>query len=412
MAIVAASLPFLKKEMPTIGPGLAKLALGDKTPSRGTTTRIVTPPPLHEVDLARVDVRGDVAVAPAYGDRMADLTIVPKYQRAANRLLREGAVAEGAIVMTDVKTGRVLVWANYSEEAPLHDIVSESLAPSASVFKIVTSSALIEKGIGPSTRECYHGGKSRIEDSDFPRDEKRDKWCATMGEALGRSLNVVFARLAYEHLDKDDLTSIATRYGWNRDVPFDVPIEKSRTDFPEEPFELARSAAGFWHTTMSPFQAVNLATTVANGGEQIQLYAVDRVYDSQGDIYRGPTERVVLGRAVEEKTARAVGEMMQNTVESGTSFKSFHDRAGRAYIPDIRIAGKTGTLEGKGYLFTWWVGFAPSDDPEVAVSVLVANRGDWRVKGTEVANDILRVYFADKGRKGVTDPFAARAKRN
>jgi cell division protein FtsI/penicillin-binding protein 2 len=412
VTLVVASLPFLKKEMPSVGPGLAKLALGDKTPPRGTTARIVTPPPLHDVDLARIDVRGDVATAPAHGDRTAELTIVPKYQRAANRLLREGAVAEGAIVMTDVKTGRVLVWANYSEEAPLRDIASESFAPSASVFKLVTSSALIEKGIGPNARECYHGGKSRIEDSDFTRDEKRDKYCATMGEAVGRSLNVVMGRLAYDHLDRDELTSIATRYGWTRDVPFDVPIEKSRLDLPEEPYELARAAAGFWHTTLSPFQAVNLATTIANGGEQIELYAVDRVYDSEGDMYRGPTERTVLGRAVEEKTARAVTEMMNNTIDGGTSFKSFHDRAGRAYIPDVRIAGKTGTLEGKGYLFTWWVGFAPSDAPEVAVSVLVANRGDWRVKGTEVAADLLRVYFADKGRKGVTDPFSARAKRN
>ena len=50
--------------------------------------------------------------------------------------------------------------------------------------------------------------------------------------------------------------------------------------------------------------------------------------------------------------------------------------------------------------------------PEVAVSVLVANRGDWRVKGTEVAASLLRVYFADKGRKGVTDPFATRAQRD
>jgi cell division protein FtsI/penicillin-binding protein 2 len=412
IALVAVTIPFVRGRLPDVGPGLAKLAFGKKTPPRGTNTRVVTPPALHGVDLARVDVRGDVAVAPAYGERKAELTINPKYQRAANRLLREGAVAEGAIVMTDVKTGRVLVWANYSEEAPLHDIASESFAPSASVFKIVTGSALIENGLTPATRECYRGGKSRIEDADFQRDEQRDKWCATMSDAMGRSLNTVFARLAYDHLDKNELTSIATRYGWEREVPFDVPIEKSRVELPEDPYELARTAAGFWHTTMSPFQAVNLVTTVANGGEQLQLYVVDRVFDAEGDIYRGPTERTVVGRAVEQRTARAVTTMMESTVEGGTSYKSFHDRAGRAYIPDTRIAGKTGTLEGKGYLFTWWVGFAPSDNPEVALSVLVANRGDWRVKGTEVAASLLRVYFADKGRKGVTDPFATRAKRD
>lgn len=404
--LVAATVPFVRGEtVPDLG--LAKLAFGGPGPA-GTTKRQVTPPALHKIDLAKIDVRGEVATAPAWGDRVAELTVVPKYQRAANRLLRDGAVAEGAIVMTDVKTGRILTWSSYSEEAPLRDIASEAFAPAASIFKIVTGSALSEKGLTPSTRECYRGGKSRVDDSDLIRDERRDKWCATLSDAMGRSLNVVFARHALDHLDKDDLESIAKRYGWEREVPFDVPIEKSRIEIPEEPNERAKVAAGFWHTTLSPFQAANLVTTIANDGEMIQLYIVDRVRDGQGDLYIGPQDRHVLGRAVAEPTARAVTQMMEATVEGGTSFTTFHDRAGRAFLKDIRVAGKTGTLEGKGYLFTWWVGFAPADAPEVALSVLVANRGDWRVKGTQVASDMLRVYFADKGRKGVIDPIAAR----
>lgn len=412
MALVGVTLPFVKDNVPGWDVGLSKLAFGEAPGPRGTALREVMPPALHGIDLARIDVRGDVAVAPAHSDRVAELTVVPKYQRAANRLLRDGAVAEGAIVMTDVKTGRVLVWANYSEEAPLRDLARESFAPSASVFKIVTGTALVENGLSPTTRECYRGGRSRIDDSDLVRDERRDKWCASLSDAMGRSLNVVFARLALDHLDKDEIASAATRLGWAREIPFDVPVEKSRIDLPDEPNELARTAAGFWNTTLSPFQGANLATTIANGGEQIQLQIVDKVRDAEGDLYRAPGDRHVLGRVIEEKTARAVTAMMESTVENGTSFKTFHDRSGRAYLPETRVAGKTGTLEGKGYLFTWWVGFAPADAPEVALSVLVSNRGDWRVKGTQVASDILRVYFADKERKGVTDPLAARAARN
>lgn len=404
--VVGLTVPFVRGEtVPDLG--LAKLAFGERGPA-GTTKREVTPPALHKIDLAKIDVRGEVATAPAWGDRVAELTVVPKYQRAANRLLRDGAVAEGAIVMTDIKTGRVLVWSSYSEEAPLRDIASEAFAPAASIFKIVTGSALMEKGLTPTTRECYRGGKSRVDDSDLVRDERRDKWCATLSEAMGRSLNVVFARHALDHLEKDDIESIAKRYGWEREVPFDVPIEKSRLEIPEEPNERAKVAAGFWHTTLSPFQGANLATTIANDGEAIQLYIVDKVRDAQGDLYVGPQERHVLGRATAEQTARSVTTMMEATVEGGTSFTTFHDRAGRAFLKDVRVAGKTGTLEGKGYLFTWWVGFAPADKPEVALSVLVANRGDWRVKGTQVASDMLRVYFADKGVKGVVDPIASK----
>jgi penicillin-binding protein A len=410
LGIVAATIPFVRNDIPGVNLGLAKLAFGEEKGPQGKVTREVSPAPLSKIDLARLDVREEVATAPGYGDRVAELTVVPKYQRAANRLLRDGAVAEGAIVMTDIKTGRVLVWSNYSEEAPLRDLAREAFAPTASVFKIVTGAALVENGLTPATRECYRGGKSRVDDGDFIRDERRDKWCATLSEAMGRSLNVVFARHALDLLEKDEIDSIATRFGWGREIPFDVPVEKSRLELPDEPNELARTAAGFWHTTMSPFQGVNLATTIANGGEMIELHIVDKVRDGQGEMYQGPTERRVLGRAVEEKTARAVTTMMESTVEHGTSFQTFHDRAGRSYLPDISVAGKTGTLEGKGYLFTWWVGFAPADKPEIALSVLVANRGDWKVKGTQVASDMLRVYFADKGRKGVVDPTAKQAR--
>jgi cell division protein FtsI/penicillin-binding protein 2 len=92
---------------------------------------------------------------------------------------------------------------------------------------------------------------------------------------------------------------------------------------------------------------------------------------------------------------------MEATVSNGTSYKSFHDKRGRPYLPDVRVAGKTGTLTKptpEGPFYTWFVGFAPSRKPEVAISVLVANRAKWRVKATNLACDMLRVYFNDKER--------------
>lgn len=408
--VVAVTVPYVKKHTADIA-GLSKKA-DDGGPK---IKREVNPPPLTGIDLTRIDARGEVVTAPGPSERTADLTLVPKYQRAANRLLREGAVPMGAIVMTDVKTGRVLVWANYSEDAPLTNIAAEATAPSASVFKIVTGSALVEHGFGPTTRECYHGGKSRVDESEITRNEKKDKYCATLAEAMGRSLNVIFARLAHENLDKDAMQSIATRLGWGREIPFDIPIAQSKIEFPDDPIELARSAAGFWHTTLSPFQAVNLATTVANGGEMIRLKIIDKVRDKEGEMYEGASVRQVLDHPIDEKTARAVTTMMESTIENGTSYKSFHDRAGRPYLPDIRVAGKTGTLQENkkdGYLYTWFVGFAPADAPEIAISVLAANHASWKVKATTVGAEMMRVYFADKGRKGVTDPLGAQAKRD
>ncbi|MFO0586176.1 MAG: penicillin-binding transpeptidase domain-containing protein [Polyangiaceae bacterium] len=414
VGLVAVTLPMLRKQDDKISSMLAKANIVAAATGGPVVTREVTPPPLEAVDLTRIDDRGDVATAPGFGTRKVELTLNPKYQRAALGFLREGHVPEGAVVMTDIKTGRVLVWASYVMDGTMHDVASEATAPSASVFKVVTGSALIEAGLPASTRVCYSGGEHAIKASDLVENKKRDKWCATMGQAMGRSLNAVFARLADKNLTKDKLTNMANRLGWGQDLPFDVKVAQSALNFPDDQLGFARTAAGFWNTTLSPFQAANLATTMANGGEMIRLSIVSSVKDDAGEIYHGPTARQVIRRAIEPSIATQVTSMMEQTVDNGTSYKSFHDRNGKSYLPDIRVAGKTGTLTkpvAEGPFYTWWIGFAPSNKPEVALSVLVANRPKWRVKATNIASDMLRVYFADKKAPGVSDPRDAGSRR-
>ncbi|MEJ7733752.1 MAG: penicillin-binding transpeptidase domain-containing protein [Polyangiaceae bacterium] len=403
VVVVAASVPLLRSQSPQLA---ALLAKGQNT-GGPTVVREVTPPPLTDLELTRIDDRRDVATAPAHDDRKAELTVVSKYQRAAMGFLRAGQLPEGAIVMSDVKTGRILVWASYVEEGTARDVATEANAPAASVFKVVTGATLMEAGLTPFTKQCYSGGEHSIKAADLVDDKKRDKWCANLAQAMGRSLNTVFARLAAKNLDRDKIGGMASRLGWGQSLPFDVPVAPSTVTFPEDELGFARTAAGFWNTTMSPFQGVNLATTVANGGEMVRLFVVNSVKDKDGEIYRGPTERQVIRKAMDPATAEAVTAMMESTVDNGTSYRSFHDRNGRAYLPDIRVAGKTGTLTKptpEGPFYTWFVGFAPSRKPEVAISVLAANRAKWRVKATHLASDMLRVYFADKGFPGVRDP--------
>lgn len=404
VGLVAVTLPLLREHDTQLADMLAK---GKPAQGGPTIARNVTPPPLTDIDLTRIDDRGNVATAPAHGSRKAELTLVPKYQRTALGLLRAGHVPEGAIVMTDIKTGKVLVWASYVEDGAIHDVASEATAPSASVFKVVTGAALMEAGLTPNTKQCYSGGEHSIKPADLVDDKRRDKWCATLSQAMGRSLNTVFARLAMKNLDRDKLNGMAARLGWGQEVPFDVKVATSTIALPDDEVGFARTAAGFWNTTLSPFQGANLATTIANGGEMVRLHIVSSVKDEEGELYHGPTARQVLKRVIDENTAEAVTTMMEATVENGTSYRSFHDRSGRPYLPDVRVAGKTGTLTKptpEGPFYTWFVGFAPSRKPEVAISVMVANRAKWRVKATHVAVDMLRAYFTDRGAGGVKDP--------
>jgi peptidoglycan glycosyltransferase len=413
-ALVAASLPFVRDhdEVITDLLGKAKIVVtgGDATEE---TTSTVDPPPLTDIDLAYIDDRRDVVTAPAHGKRTAELTLDPVFQRAAESILRRGDIYEGAVVMTDVRTGKVLVWASFNRGRP-RDVAREASNPAASVFKIVTASALVEAGVGLNEKFCYHGGERGIEQRHLEPDERRDKYCATLGMALGRSLNVVFARLADKHLNQEKLGGVAKRLGFGLDVPFDLPIEQSTVTLPEDSLEFARTSAGFWNSTLSPFQGANLAMTVANDGEMVRSWIVDKVVDEEEAVlYEAPRKREVFKRVLDEKTAWAVRRMMAQTVRHGTSFKTFHDRAGRPFLADIQVAGKTGTLARKNpeTLITWWVGFAPVDKPEVAISTVVLNRGPWRIKGTHVASALLRTYFADTGRKGVRYPPGFRGKK-
>ncbi|MBW2455184.1 MAG: penicillin-binding protein [Deltaproteobacteria bacterium] len=407
--LVAATLPFIRQHDDALLGllGKAKIAVtGDEQPAPHKT---LDPPALAGIELQYMDDRREVVTAPAHGKRNAELTVDPIYQRAALSFLRQGRVYEGAVVMTDVRTGRALVWASYNQGRP-RDVASEAKLPSASVFKVVTGAALIEAGVPLNHKVCYSGGLRRITERELEADERRDKYCASLGMAMGRSINTIFARLAVERLDPEKLTGAAKRLGWGLDIPFDVPIEQSTVDIPvNDRLEFARAAAGFWHTTLSPFQGANLAQTIANGGEMIRTSVVERVVDEDEEVlYQRPKQRQVFKRVLDERTAWAVARMMEQTVRNGSAFKAFHDRAGRPFLPDIAVAAKTGTLAKKEHggktLITWWVGFAPADKPEVALSVLVTNRGPWRVKGMHVAADMLRVYFADQGAKGVRHP--------
>ncbi len=383
----------------------------------GVVLQNVTPHPLTNLDLAKIEIRDSQAFSPAFGDRKAELTLNSKYQKVALAFLKAGNVHEGAIVMSDVKSGHILVWANYVLNGNTRDIVSEATAPSASIFKIVTSTALLTEGVLPTAEQCYSGGAHLIEPSDLVDNTKKDKYCSSLSQALGRSINSVFAKFALKSLTPAKLSETAKQLGWAQNYPFDVPIQESKLEIPTDNLEFARASAGFWHTTLSPFQGVNLASTIANKGEMIRLSIVSSIKNENGEIYKGSSERQVLHRAIPEPIAQTLTEMMESTIDSGTSFKSFHDRNGKTFFPAISIAGKTGTLTKpapEGTFYTLFVGFAPSKNPEVAISVLVANKAKWKTKATYLASDMLRVYFADKGRPGIKAPgdVKKRGKKN
>jgi penicillin-binding protein A len=363
-------------------------------------------PPLTGIDLTKIAIHEDGAIAPAPLGRVAHLTLNTDLQRVTQRILREFRLPEAAVVLLDLSEGKVLVWASHVERGPLRDLCVESTAPAASVFKIVTAAALVETaGVPADVRQCYSGGESRITSTDLVDDPRRDRWCASLGEAMGRSINTVFARLAVKNLTSPTLTSMAQAFGFGESQPFDVPVGISDVRIPEDRLGLGRTAAGFWNTTLSPLEGAMIAGTVANRGEMLRPVLVESVTDSSGTLYEAP-KRSVLRRTIRPETAAALTAMMETTTSNGTSHRAFRDLEGRAFLPNISVAGKTGSLmrAETQQFYTWFVGFAPSRAPEVAISVLAVNTPTWRAKANVVARDVLRAYFASRGASGVTRP--------
>lgn len=379
------------------------------------------PPPLFGgLDLTKIKVDGNVASASLEGKRTAHLTIEPSLQHVAHEIMAMHHLPEAAVVLMDTVTGRVLVYASHVEKGPARDLCAEATAPAASVFKVVTGSALVESaGIGPEHRECYSGGEQRIQERDLVPDPKRDRWCTTLAGAMGRSINTVFARLALQNLKPAVLEETAKNLGFGAALPFDVPIQPSALRFPEDSLGFARTAAGFWNTTLSPIHAAWLSATMARGGEPVRPRIVSDVVDESGKVVWTMPANVSQPRAIKPATARAVTTMMDETVSDGTSYKAFHDAKGRAFLADIPIAGKTGTLTDASTqrFYTWFTGFsrAPEDDDEadaqastathsVAVGVLVVNNPTWTIKANVLAREVLRAYFAEHKTANVTMP--------
>ena len=365
------------------------------------------PPSLDGLDLMRLDVRPTKVTAPLSGGHVAELTLDPVLQRSVRAEMEGYRIPRSGVVMMEVKTGRVLAYASYVADGEKVDVNVRAEAPAASVFKVITGAALIEKaGLGADTEQCYHGGKSRIAPDELEDNPRRDKWCATLGIAMGRSINVVFARLAQKHITPEDLTAFGGAFGFGAPVPFAVPNQAPELKLPADPLEFARASAGFYHSTLSPLAAVGLAQTVGNGGVTLEPRIVAAVMKDREVLWKDDRPPRTVRRAVKPETAAELTRMMTQTVANGSAFKSFHDAAGASFLPDITVAGKTGTLGDPdgSRLYTWFVGFAPAEAPEVAVSALVVNNPSWQIKAPQLARDALRAYFAKKGKKGVTAP--------
>lgn len=350
------------------------------------------------LDLAKAKREGDQLVQVLADGTKITFTIDPDVQSHLERMLDEYNVPHSGVVLVEPETGRVRALVSHTEhDTPIPDLAQKSTAPSASVFKVITAAALIESGkIDPDKEVCYHGGRSHLTKTNIVGSKRYDKKCAKIDAALAWSINSIFAKLAYKHLERDDMQVWAERFGYNQPIPFELPVEISTAEFVSDPLERARTAAGFWHTYLSPLHGALIGATLANDGVMMQPSIIESVEDPHGDTV-ARFKPTVLRRVMSAETAQKLAVFMEKTTESGTARKYFRRNG---FPSDITVSGKTGTLSNKDpYLgFTWFVGFARHEvtNQKIGVSGLVCNTPIWRIKGGFAASEAVRKYFDER----------------
>ena len=348
------------------------------------------PATIDSIDLDKITRDGDHYTAPLADGRIATLTLDPDLQELAEKLLNESRAPKGAIVVMS-PDGKILALAGRKTEEPKGSrtgtfdwrLATEVWAPAASIFKLVTASALVKAGVDPDAKVCYHGGLRSVLEHNL-QDDKRDNRCESLAYGVAHSQNAILGKLAFQKLEPTTLEAEAKAFGWI-DPLANLKGAMGELEIPgTKDVEFARAAAGFKGARLSVMGGALLTATFANAGEQPLPRLIASIDGKAIDALPGK-------RIITAEQAQSVARMMAGTCNDGSAAKTF------ARKRKVSVAGKTGTLTKTDPFYmehSWFVGFAPTDKPQLVVSVLLGNPESWHLRGHEAARRLIDKFFA------------------
>ena len=312
------------------------------------------------------------------------------------RFFAEKHVPYGVFVALEPKTGRVLGMVSHSSVDPdWHKQAYYQIYPMASLFKIITASAALEHNrVSPDTVIAFNGRLTSVNPHYWqPRGRRSPEMSLT--DAMGKSVNPVFGRLASDFVGRDDLVLQANRFGFNQNLFPGTAIMQSTAFSPQSDAELKLMGAGLGREVkISPLHAASMMAAVANHGVMMTPLLAEKVTSGSGEVLFAATP-LELRRLLTEETSAKLAKTLSTTVNKGTSRRAFHDRRGRALLSRLNIAAKTGSIDGKTPegQYSWFAAYAPMEDPQIALVALVVNQGRWHVKASHVGEKALEAFF-------------------
>ncbi len=343
------------------------------------------------------------------------LTLDPDLQRLAYESLAATPTGRGSAMAINPKTGEILALATYpsfdnnnidqslpelsqNPDAPLINRATQSLYPPGSTFKVITSAAALKAGVQPSD-EFFDPGTYETAGLTVTNYQGKDFGSITFAEALAFSVNVIFAKIAIFEVGPELLAETAQDFGYGDPYDdFPLPVSGSDLGYPVEQWvegNTAQISFGQDRVSSNVFEMALVAGTVANGGDMMDPRIVKEVRSPDGIILDRPSPGV-RNAVLDPATASTLNGMMQNVITTG--------QLTEAEVPGVKVAGKTGTAEDPPRQpHSWFISFAPADDPEIAVAVMVENGGvidaedNAATPAIPIAQDLMEAHLRDGG---------------
>ncbi|MDJ0850786.1 MAG: penicillin-binding transpeptidase domain-containing protein [Myxococcota bacterium] len=320
-----------------------------------------------------------------------EYTLDAELTRQVFRVLRNGRVALGHVILLEPSSGRVLAYASTAPDS----FPPTRAYPAASLVKILTAAAAL--GADPQTAELpcrFSGSPYRLTRSRI--DPPRKGRTVSLRKALATSNNQCFAQLAVHAVGSQALLQTIARFGWfSRPAP---AHDAGYADPGEDRYDLGRLGCGLAGARITPLHAAQLAAALAEG-ELVAPRWIERVTDARGRelvLPARPTPR----RVMSPELTSELREMLVDTTRGGTATSAFRDRRRRPLLGTIRVAGKTGSLSGRDPTgrYEWFVGVAPAEAPRLAVATLLV-QGDlyWKTASQVAAEVLRRAFCSDDG---------------
>lgn len=285
------------------------------------------------------------------------------------------------------------LWSDYLQDgrSPFLNRVTQGLYPPGSLVKPLVYGGALEKGLVTSNQLWLDQGSLQIQNRHLSNSNARVLGEITTDQALAQSSNVVFAQLAIDL--EEDLLAIFRRFGLGAEPRFELSVKGGYLPAQApDAYTRAQLGIGQGELLATPLQMGMIAATIANRGVMMQPYLVQEIRG--GLQMRQITRPHLLGEIFPEQVALVIRDAMVLAVQNGTA-QGIKDL-------NLNIAAKTGTAQvGQGRDHAWFMGFAPSNWPEVAVVVVVEHGGAGGAVATPIgAKIIAQALNNGEGKKG------------